>query len=98
MRDGQIDKASRPTPRRPQRPARPEHPHRADLDTTGQPRLDRARSAQQLQLPREQWLNDTLVAAALGLATVPLFGQLSDMITAASNTRAVTKPIANALF
>jgi MFS family permease len=32
-----------------------------------------------LKLPKEQLLNDTLVAAALGLITVPLFGYLSDL-------------------
>jgi metabolite-proton symporter len=34
---------------------------------------------QELQLPREQLLNDILVAAALGLVSVPLFGYLSDI-------------------
>jgi metabolite-proton symporter len=34
---------------------------------------------EELQLPREQLLNDTLVAAALGLVSVPLFGYLSDI-------------------
>jgi MFS family permease len=32
-----------------------------------------------LKLPKEQLLNDTLVAAAIGLVTVPLFGFLSDL-------------------
>jgi MFS family permease len=32
-----------------------------------------------LKLPKEQLLNDTLVAAAIGLITVPLFGYLSDL-------------------
>jgi metabolite-proton symporter len=34
---------------------------------------------EELQLSREQLLNDTLVAAALGLVSVPLFGYLSDI-------------------
>src|SRR5205085_12237634 len=32
-----------------------------------------------LGLPRDELLNDTLVAAAIGFVTVPLFGYLSDL-------------------
>jgi metabolite-proton symporter len=35
---------------------------------------------QQLELSRTSLLNDTLVAAAIGLVSVPLFGHLSDLI------------------
>jgi metabolite-proton symporter len=34
---------------------------------------------EELKLPRDQLLNDTLVAAAIGLVSVPLFGYLSDI-------------------
>lgn len=33
-----------------------------------------------LSLPRDELLNDTLIAAAIGLVSVPLFGYLSDLI------------------
>jgi metabolite-proton symporter len=35
---------------------------------------------EELKLPRTQLLNDTLVAAAIGLVSVPLFGYLSDLL------------------
>src|SRR5207248_3150077 len=35
---------------------------------------------QELRLPRGELLNDTLIAAAVGLVSVPLFGHLSDRV------------------